>query len=137
MLHTIISKGIFIDHAALAFVRHVGHPDAANAHPILLRSSVDFLPKWFIQFLRETISILLILCFEGRRNARSCESGSGGSGPRHFVSHTLGKPFAWAARIVISPGCGLGLSNGIYCFTARCKGSSWSLAVAPGYSLMC
>lgn len=39
--------------------------------------------------------------------------------------------------MVTSPGCGLGLSRGIYCFTARFKVSSWLLAVAPGYSRMC
>lgn len=50
---------------------------------------------------------------------------------------TLGKPLACAAMMVTSPRCGLGLSRGIYCFTAKWRVSSCSFAVAPGYSLIC
>lgn len=38
--------------------------------------------------------------------------------------------------MVRSPGCGLGLSNGVYCLIASCNTSSSPFAVARGYSRM-
>jgi len=50
---------------------------------------------------------------------------------------SFGMPFAWVLTAVTSPGTGLGLSVGMYCFTARYNMSSWVSTVAWGKSLMC
>jgi hypothetical protein len=49
---------------------------------------------------------------------------------------TLGKPLACAPMIVTSPGCGFGLSRGIYCLTANRTVSSCANAKARTYSLI-
>ena len=50
---------------------------------------------------------------------------------------TLGNPFACVPIIVTSPSLGFGLSNGTYCFIARCRTASCDSAVARAYSRIC
>lgn len=75
------------------------------------------------------IQILLILKFEVWEFSNRVS---------HSVSYnSLGRPFACAAMIVMSPNCGLELSRGMYCLTSSFKTSSEKFAVESGYSLIC
>jgi hypothetical protein len=49
--HTVVAQDIFINHTALALVRDIGHPDAADAKAVGLGPSMDFLPQRLVEFL--------------------------------------------------------------------------------------
>jgi len=78
-----------------------------------------------------TSAIQMLLIRNLRFARRFCRSSHNGS------YSSFGKPHACAPIMVISPGWGVGLSIGMYCFTARWRISSCSWSVALGYSRIC
>lgn len=48
---TVIPELILINHSALALVRNIGHPDAADLEPLMFGPLVQVFPEGFVQFL--------------------------------------------------------------------------------------
>lgn len=102
---TVIPQLILVHHTAVSLVCDICHPNTPDPIPVCFRTRVEFLPEWLVEFLYHPDlvshpSTLVIAIYV-------------------WPDLTLGNPFACAATIVTSPGCGFGLSSGIYCFTDR------------------
>ena len=93
---TVVTKFMLVQDAAGALMSDIGDPDAADGEASRCDTTKYLLPQRLIQLL-DAIS----------------------QGDLAWAGFTLGKPLAWAAMMVTSPGLGVGLSVGMYCFTAR------------------
>lgn len=114
---------ILVKNTALALMRYIRNPDTPDPKSICFRTHVHLIPERLVEFLSNIYQLSAISHLLDLRSKRPIRSDL-----------TFGNPLACAPMIVTSPGCGFGLSSGMYCFTARESVSSCSLAVAAGYS---
>lgn len=48
---TVIAQPVFVDNTALALMRYIGYPDTPNTKSVGFRTSVEFFPERFVEFL--------------------------------------------------------------------------------------
>lgn len=114
---TIIPKLVLVQHARLALVCYICNPYVAYSDVRDLQPYIYLIPEWLVEFLWYIVNV--------------CASHV------YYLWLTFGKPLACAPMMVRSPGCGSGLSSGVYCLMAKCRTSSWVSAVALANSRIC